>query len=126
MVQLVEVLKALLAWASPLLLVAGLLALAERRDRRARGEIARQTRISDALADEVGPVVAPVVRRRFGRWRIAVGVPLERPALVARVLGVLHHTLGRLDADRYEIVLTPRKPAARACPRSTERRLRAA
>lgn len=117
-----------LAGASPLLLVGGLLALAEWRDRRALAVIARQTRLSDALADQADAIVAPVVSRRHGGWRVRVAVPLGRPAVVARIVGVLHQTLARLGDDRSEIVLTPQEPAPRVATgcRSVDRRLRAA
>lgn len=128
MAQLFVLLTGILVWLSPLLLVGGLLALAGWRDRRALAAIARQTRLSDALADEVGVIVAPVVTRRFGGWRVRIAVPLGRPAVVARILRVLDRTLERLGPDRYEIVLTSQEPApARTtCRRPPEERLRAA
>ena len=118
--QLLVLLGGIVVWLSPLLLVGGLLAVAGRRDRRELARIARQTRISDALAAEVGPIVAPVVAKQHGTWRVSVAVPLGRPALVARIVGVLHRTLGRLGPDRYEIVLSPQEPtrAVTACRRA--------
>jgi hypothetical protein len=110
--QLYVLAAAVLVWLSPLLLVAGLLALAGWRDRRALAAIARQTRLTDALADEVGVIVAPVVTKRFGTWRVSVAVPLGRPAVVARIVGVVHRTLGRPDSGRYEIVLSPQAESA--------------
>ena len=107
-----QLLTGILFWLSPLLLVGGLLALAGWRDRRALAATARQVRLSDALADEVGPIVAPVVERRRGTWRVSVAVPLGRPALVARILSVLDRTLGRLGPERYEIVLSPQAAGA--------------
>jgi hypothetical protein len=115
--QVIDLAARVLAGASPLLLVGGLLALAAWRDRRALAVIARQTRLSDALAEEAGALVAPVVTRRGGAWRVRVAVPLGRPAVVAHVVGVLHRTLARLGDDPYEIVLTPREPAPRAIAR---------
>jgi hypothetical protein len=125
--QLLVLLGGIVVWLSPLVLVGGLLAAAGWRDRRELARVARQTRISDALADEVGALVAPVVRKRYGTWRVSVAVPLGRPALVARVVGVLHRTLGRLGPDRYEIVLSPQEPArsVTAC-RRVERPAKAA
>jgi hypothetical protein len=128
MTQVLVVLTAVLFWLSPLLLVGGLLALAGWRDRRALAATAHQTRLTDALADEIGVIVAPVVERRRGTWRVTVAVPLERPLVVARILWVLHRALGRLGCERYEIVLSPQEPAPPAPvhrPR-TERRARAA
>jgi hypothetical protein len=118
--QLLVLLGGIVVWLSPLLLVGGLLAVAGRRDRRELARIARQTRISDALAAEVGAIVAPVVAKRHGTWRVSVAVPLGRPALVARIVGVLHRTLGRLGPDGYEIVLSPQEPmrSVTACRRA--------
>jgi hypothetical protein len=128
MVQLFVLLTGILVWLSPLLLVGALLALAGWRDRRALAATARQTRLCDALADEVGVIVAPVVTKRFGGWRVRIAVPLGRPAVVARILLVLDRTLGRLGPDRYEIILAPQEPApARTTGRRPpEERLRAA
>jgi hypothetical protein len=95
---------------SPLLFVMGLLLLAARRDRRDMAQIARQIQLTDALAEEVGVIVAPIAKRRFRKWQIVIRVPLDRPALVARVVGVAHRTLERRSSDRYEIVLVPQEP----------------
>jgi hypothetical protein len=126
--QLLALLVGILAWLSPLLLVGGLLGLAGWRDRRALATIARQTRLSDALADEVGTIVAPVVTRRGRAWRVSVAVPLGRPTVVARIVSVLDRTLRRLGPERYEIVLSPQEPArpVAACRRPAERPARAA
>jgi hypothetical protein len=128
MAQLVVLLMGILVWLSPLLFVGGLLALAGRRDRRALAATACQTQLSDALADEVGVIVAPLVRRRLGRWRVRVAVPLGQPHVVARIVRALHRTLGRLGLERYEIVLTPQEPAPSptALGRSSARPARAA
>ena len=95
---------------SPLLAVVGLLALAARRDRVREAAVARQIRLTDAIAAELGAVVAPVVRkRRGGPWQIEMGVPLARPATVARILSIVDGVM----PGRYEIVLTRQQPAAR-------------
>ncbi len=96
---------------SPLLAVAGLLALAARRDRVRDAAVARQIRLTDAIAAELGAIVAPVVRkRRWGPWQIEMGVPLAHPATVARILSVVD----RVMPGRCEIVLTRQSPVARA------------
>jgi hypothetical protein len=119
---------AILVWLSPLLLVGGLLALAGWRDRRALAATVRQTQLTDALAAEVGVIVAPVVKKRFGTWRVSVAVPFGRPAVVARIVGVVHRTVGRIDSGRYEIVLSPQEEPAPPAPARPwrERRARAA
>lgn len=122
-------LAVLLAGLSPLLTMGGLLALAEWRDRRRAATIARQIRLTDAIAAELGGVVAPVVSKPLGRpWRVAMRVPVGHPALVSRVLAIAHDTLGRLGATPYEVVLMPEPAAVRVqgvCD-PAPRRLRAA
>ena len=87
---------------------ASLLALAEWRERRRAATLARQIRLTDAIANELGAVVAPVVSRSArGAWRVTMRVPAARPALVARVLAIAQETLPRIDATPYELVLTP-------------------
>jgi len=72
---------------SPVLTALGLLGLAEWRDRRRATAIAWQVRLTDAISAELGGVVAPVVSKPLGaRWRVAMRVPVARPALVSRVL----------------------------------------
>jgi hypothetical protein len=54
----IEAILVALAMVSPILPAVGLLALAEWRDRRRAAVIARQIRLTDALAEELGAVVA--------------------------------------------------------------------
>ena len=128
MAQLFVLLTGILVWLSPLLVVGGLLALAGWRDRRALAAIARQTRLCDALADEVGVIVAPVVTKRSeggaSGSRCRSGVPPSWPASCGCSTG----RFGRLGPDRYVIILTPQEPAppAPTCRRPPEERLRAA
>ena len=99
---------------SPVLTALGLLALAEWRDRRRAAAIAWQVRLTDAISTELGGVVAPVVSKPLGaRWRVAMRVPVARPALVSRVLAITHETLRDLRIARYELVLTPEPAPAR-------------
>jgi hypothetical protein len=114
---------------SPILLIIGLLALAAWRDRRREAVVARQIRLTDAIANEVGPIVAPLVSKPLGRaWRVEVQVPVGRPALVSRIVAIAHDTLTRAGAGRYELVLIPSPVHVRAlgtAPRPA-RRLQAA
>jgi hypothetical protein len=114
---------------SPLLLILGLLALAAWRDRRREAAVARQIRLTDAIANEIGPIVAPLVSKPLGRpWRVEVQVPVGRPAVVSRIVAIAHDTLTRTGARQYELVLTPTPAPARvpgAAPRPA-RRLQAA
>ena len=129
---MIELIAVLLTAFSPILFVVTLLILAEWRDRRLLAASARQIRLTDALAAEMGAVVAPVVRKRWGAgWRVEMAVPLRRPALVGRILSVAHGALERMELGRYEIVLTPQEPGrptapAAAQPAMTGTRLRVA
>ena len=90
----------------PLLVVGGLLALAAWRDKRRDARIARQIRLTDAIAGEMGAIVAPVVDKpAFGPWRVRMAVPAGRPAVLARILTVTQATLDRISGSRWEIVL---------------------
>jgi hypothetical protein len=97
-----------LTMSSPIIVILGLLALAGWRDRRREAIIARQIRLTDAIADQLGAIVAPVVTKPLGRpWRVDIHVPVGRPATVSRIVGIAHDTLTRTGAGRYELVLTP-------------------
>jgi hypothetical protein len=104
---------------SPILTALGLLTLAEWRDRRRATAIAWQVRLTDAISMELGGVVAPVVSKPLGvPWRVAMHVPVARPALVSRILAITHATLRDLRVARYELVLTP-EPAVALRSQST-------
>ena len=98
----------ILTISSPILVVVGLLSLAAWRDRRREAVVARQIRLTDAIAGELGAIVAPVVAKRFGGpWRVAIQVPVGRPALVSRIVAIAHDTLTRSRTSPYELVLVP-------------------
>jgi hypothetical protein len=83
-------LKLIAAFAVPLvplivvalpLAIAGFIlnALERRRDRR----VARQIMVTDAIHKELGPVVAPLVRKPlWGPWQLEMAVPFARPGVV--------------------------------------------
>ncbi|HZS32514.1 MAG TPA: hypothetical protein VFC42_03980 [Methylomirabilota bacterium] len=101
----------------PILLVAGMLGLAEWRDRRRAATLTRQVVLTDAITDELGAVVAPVVSHPLGgRWRVTMRLPMDRPAVSASALAIADATMRRLDAGRYELVLTPAAGAAAPAP----------
>ena len=104
----------ILTMSSPILVVIGLLALAAWRDHRREAMVARQVRLTDALAAELGPVVAPLVAKPLGGpWRVEIRVPVGRPAIVSRIVAITHETLTRSGAARYELVLTPEPAPSR-------------
>lgn len=119
----------ILTMSSPILVIIGLLSLAAWRDHRRETVVARQIRLTDALAAELGPVVAPIVAKPVGGpWRVQIQVPIGRPALVSRIVAIAHDTLTRAGAARYELILSP--AAATVQPLGTAahkvRRLKAA
>jgi len=119
----------MLTISSPILVVLGLLSLAAWRDRRRETVVARQIQVTDAIANELGAVVAPVVAKPVGGpWRVAIHVPAGRPALVSRIVAIAHDTLTRSGSSPYELVLTPEATPVRPVPVLTRptRRLQAA
>jgi hypothetical protein len=108
MTTIIEVIAAVVTALAPILFVAALLAVAAWRDRREAAQVARQIRVTDALANEVGAIVAPVVRKHRGGWRVEIPAPLGRPGAVGRIVSVVSQSLR--GAGRYEIVLTPQEP----------------
>lgn len=120
---------AILTMASPILVIIGLLSLAAWRDRRREAIVARQVRLTDAIADEMGPIVAPLVAKPLGGpWRVEIKVPVGRPNVVSRIVAIAHETLTRVGAGRYELVLTPETapPRSPATALRSARRLQAA
>ena len=100
---------------SPIVTVVALLELAARRERRIEGTVARQIALTDAIAEELGAVVAPVVTKRpWGPWRVRMAVPFSRPATTSRVLAIARRVLDRACASGYEIVLVPQAEPTRA------------
>ena len=102
-------LAALVIVAIPFLAVTALLKLSERLQDRRELERDRQIELTDAIHWQLGPIAAPVVRRRLaGGWRVSMAIPLERSAEVAALVSL---TARQFDADRaaerLEIVLSP-------------------
>ena len=77
--------------ALPMAAVTVLLLVVGRVQCAREAEIGRQVSVTDAIHSELGAVVSPVVKRRFGHgWRIEIAVPFERPAIVGRVVSIAH------------------------------------
>jgi hypothetical protein len=100
--------------AAPIIALAALIMLIERRRQRRQAEVLRQIALTDALHARVGAVVAPVVQWRHRAWHVAVAVPFERTAVVTAVLATVQELFGRV---RYEVVLS-RQAAAAPLPRT--------
>lgn len=90
-------------------LVAALLLVATARERARGRRIGLQVAVTDAIDGEIGAIVAPVVRRRFGGgWRVEVAVPVGEPAVVARIVSLAHAVVRRWEpASPVDVVLTP-------------------
>ena len=98
----------------PILVILGLLALAGWRDHRREAVLARQIRLTDAIADELGAIVAPLVAKPLGGpSRVEIRVPVGRPPVVSRIVAIVHDTLTGAGAGRYELVLTPEAAVVR-------------
>lgn len=99
----------------PLSLLAALLFVVGRMERARDARIARQVAVTDAIHRELGAVVAPVVKRRFGRaWRVEIAVPFDSPTIVGRIAAIAHAAMrGTGDRRGIEIVLTAQEPEAR-------------
>lgn len=100
----------------PILAVAALIELAAWLQRRRDAAIAHQVALTDAIASELGAVVAPVVKRPlWGPWQIEIAVPFGRPATTGTVLSIAHRVLSyaeRHATGRYRIILTPQEEPA--------------
>ena len=117
----------LMSW--PILMSLGLLALAAWRDRRREAMVALQIRLTDAIGEELGAIVAPVVTKPLrGPWRAEIQVPIVQLVAVSRIVAISHDALTRAGARRYELVLTPGAPPMRPSTVVTRRtrRLQAA
>ena len=105
---------------TPLVMIAALLRLVDRTQRRRDARHARQIALTDAIHREMGAVAAPTVeRRRGGGWVVRMMVPFDRPGVVAAILRVTDQVFGLSGTgDTLQIVLTPRpvSPAAAAGP----------
>ena len=126
---MLNVATVILTISSPILVVLGLLSLAAWRDRRRETVVARQIRVTDAIARELGAIVAPVVRKPLGGpWRVSIQIPVGRPALVSRIVAIAHETLTRSSTSPYELVLVPEATRVLPLPVMTRptRRLQAA
>jgi hypothetical protein len=90
----------------------GPLLLADWSRKRRQQEIARQIALTDALDAELGPIVAPIVRKPLvGSWEIHLTIPIDQTGTAARVLSVVDCVFADVDgagAPPYRIFLTTR------------------
>jgi hypothetical protein len=114
---MVQGLVVLLTLVAPLVAVWLLLVLADWRERRRDAAVARQIALTDAIANELGSIVAPLVEPSlWGPWPVRIAVPLSRPLLVGRIVAIASRVLARVPGQ-HAIVLTaqdePPSPASR-------------
>jgi len=86
-------------------------------EKRRREAAELQGILTDAIDAEVGPIVAPVVKRPiWGPWQIEIAVPLGRRDTVGRILARAHKMLSAVDGMRpgaYRLVLAHKSDAIR-------------
>jgi hypothetical protein len=81
-------------------LVGGPMLLVDWCRRRRQTAIERQIALTDALDGQLGPIVAPVVKKPlFGPWEIQIAVPFLRAASVARILSVVDAVFARAEGS---------------------------
>lgn len=113
----------------PIVSLVLLLELVAWRDRQLKAAVARQIALTDAIAGELGAIVAPVVKKPlWGPWQVEIAVPFARPATVGTILSIAHRVFSfaeRMSPGRYRIVLTPQEEPARRETRAVTRAPRA-
>jgi hypothetical protein len=89
------------------------------RERR-RQEIARQIALTEAIDEQVGVIVAPVVRRPlFGLWEIQIAVPFHLSATLARILSVVDQVFSDVEGSGphpYRVFLSAKPDSLRETP----------
>ena len=109
----------------PIVSLVALLEVVAWRDRQLKAAVARQIVLTDAIAGELGAIVAPVVKKPlWGPWQIEIAVPFARPATVGTILSIAHRVFSfaeRMSPGRYRIVLTPQEEPARGESRAVAR-----
>lgn len=98
---------------TPLLLIGGLLALAEWRDRRRAARYARQIGLTEAIHRELGAAAAPVVPDRTRRAIARQSHLATQPVLGTSILRITEKFLGAQPPrppSQFRIVLTPTAP----------------
>lgn len=95
----------------PAALLAAVLLLSTWRARTRLLAVARQIAVTDAIHEELGAVVSPVVRHRlWGRWQLVIPVPFNDLDTVTHVVRTAYGAFDapeRTKPGRFEIVLSP-------------------
>lgn len=88
--------------------------------RRRADVIARQIAVTDAIHAEFGAVVAPVVRRASGGWRVTLPMDARHPG-IARIMELATCTLGPTATVEVAVVAPWIAVPRRAAPQNRER-----
>lgn len=85
--------------------------------KRRRVVTEHQITLTEALDAELGPIVAPVVRKPLFRpWEIRIAVPFLQSAALARMVSVVDDVFSGVDGGRglsYRIVLSAKQDGLR-------------
>ena len=94
----------------PAALLTAVLLLSTWRARTRLLAIGRQISVTDAIHEELGAVVSPVVRHRlWGRWQLMIPVPFDDLDTVTHVVRTAYGAFDapeRTKPGRFEIVLS--------------------
>jgi hypothetical protein len=97
--------------AIPVAALIALLELATLRQRRREAVVSRQVALTDAIHATLGPVTAPVVRRRHGGWVGVLPVPIGYPQ-IGLMVEIAQASLGP-DAEIVLVTQESQRPAPR-------------
>jgi hypothetical protein len=99
----------------PIVAVVGLLKLSDALQARRARVIARQIEVTDAIHREFGAIVAPIVTRARGGWRVTMALDPRDPHAAA-VVDLAARTFGAAVTVEVALVASPtaqrRRPAA--------------
>jgi hypothetical protein len=98
-------------------LIGGPVILADWSRKRREAATWCQIAITDAIDNQIGPIVSPVVRKpMWGPWQVQIAVPIMPPGAVERILQLVDDVLTTSDpvaVEGYRIVLTRKQEAIR-------------
>lgn len=101
--------------------VVALLRVSDGVHRARAARVACQIAVTDAIHRELGAVVAPaVVKPLWGRSRLVVPVPFDRPAVVGQVTSIVEGARERWERTAHEhldVMLVPQPGPVAAPPR---------
>ncbi len=103
-------------------LIGGPMIMVDWLRKRRRTAVEHQIRLTDALDEQFGAIVAPVVRRLLsGSWQIQIAAPYGRPREMAGILSVIDGVFSDaagLNSPSNRVVLRPEPASLRETHRS--------